>query len=276
MTTATKSAPTDLAAAAADINAAHRACETATRAAVTHALDAGRLLLAAKAALPHGAWLSWLRGNVSCSERTCQLYMRLAREWSAMAASKSATVAGLGLRELAALLAEPRSGGTDWRHEPDEWYSPPEIVEPARDLLGGFDLDPASCPDAQEVVDAAGYYTSGDDGLAQPWPGRVWCNPPYSLVDAFAAKLIGEYDAGRLIRAVLLTNASTDAAWFADLAARYPVLFTRGRVAFWRPDHPGESPRFGQALFGVGVDAAAFADAFAGLAYAPNAPRGDR
>lgn len=56
----------------------------------------------------------------------------------------------------------------------DEWLTPPAII----DALGPFDLDPAS-PIERPWPTAARHYTIEDDGLAQPWAGMVWCNPPY-------------------------------------------------------------------------------------------------
>lgn len=46
--------------------------------------------------------------------------------------------------------------------------------------LGEFDLDVASNP--RSLIRAARHYCleNGDDGLALPWAGRVWCNGPYS------------------------------------------------------------------------------------------------
>ena len=55
-----------------------------------------------------------------------------------------------------------------------EWYTPPEILDVARAVLGGFDLDPFSCAVANERVQAARFFTKEDDALKQEWFGRVW------------------------------------------------------------------------------------------------------
>lgn len=65
-----------------------------------------------------------------------------------------------------------------------EWWTPPEIVEPARLLFGGFDLDVASCLDANRIVQARSFYSAHDDGILdgdkrREWNADVvWCNPP--------------------------------------------------------------------------------------------------
>lgn len=78
-----------------------------------------------------------------------------------------------------------------------EHGSPPDIIEAARRVLGGIDLDPASSAVFNEFVKAERFYTKEDDGLSQPWSGRVFLNPPSGdngkLVKAFWERLTDEY-----------------------------------------------------------------------------------
>ena len=60
----------------------------------------------------------------------------------------------------------------------NEHPTPPEVVEPARRLLGRFDLDPASTPEINRTIGADKIFTIADDGLAQTWGGSVFLNPP--------------------------------------------------------------------------------------------------
>jgi hypothetical protein len=66
----------------------------------------GELLLEAKAQLPHGCWLPWLRRGFSLSERSARRYMGAGR--FAKTQAKSATVADLALSPSALYLV---SGG---------------------------------------------------------------------------------------------------------------------------------------------------------------------
>ena len=54
------------------------------------------------------------------------------------------------------------------------WLTPPAIVE----ALGDFDLDPCGAPN-HPLAAKTFLLENGDDGIRDPWVGRVWCNPPY-------------------------------------------------------------------------------------------------
>src|SRR6516165_10070829 len=64
---------------AARIRAEHTAVADALKDSLRHAITAGELLIVAKAQMPHGQWLSWLREHCAISERTEQFYMRVAK-----------------------------------------------------------------------------------------------------------------------------------------------------------------------------------------------------
>lgn len=59
-----------------------------------------------------------------------------------------------------------------------ERYTPTEFADAARKTLGRIDLDPASCEPANDIVQAARYYTREEDGLSRIWGGRVFLNAP--------------------------------------------------------------------------------------------------
>lgn len=147
----------------------------------------------------------------------------------------------------------------------DEWYTPRHVIEAARLVLGGIDLDPASCMTAQEVVQAGTYYTREQDGLSLPWFGRVWLNPPYSYpgVQDFTARLHAEYQSGTIDSGILLiNNTSVETAWCQRLLQHYPICIHRGRINFYRFGSDGTTPRYGSLVFYLGPDVARFTEVF--------------
>ncbi len=119
------------------------------------------------------------------------------------------------------------------RSDSDEWYTPPAYTAAAREVMGGIDLDPASCPLANLSVGADNIYTRNEDGLRYEWRGRVWLNPPYgNEKDRFVNHLLAEYEAGRVAEAVMCLNAhAVDTVWFQPLW-QFPCCFTHHRVMF--------------------------------------------
>lgn len=143
----------------------------------------------------------------------------------------------------------------------NEWYTPAEYIEAARGMMGAIDMDPASSTAAQEVVRADVFFTSDDDGLKQPWSGRVYLNPPYSqpAIFDFMQKLVDEWDAGNVSEAIALTHNYTDTRWFHVAAgAASAICFTRGRIGFLSPEGKRAAPTQGQAFFYFGKNTTRF------------------
>lgn len=149
-----------------------------------------------------------------------------------------------------------------------EYYSPPEWLAAARACMGGIDLDPASCELANQHVRAGRWHGREDDGLAQPWRGRVWLNPPYNRepMAAFVDKLLASPE---VEQAIVLGRSSLSCGWGqALLRAASAVCFPAKRAHFYRPGpngelvrHPGTPPG-SHVLVGVKVDSARFRSAF--------------
>ena len=150
----------------------------------------------------------------------------------------------------------------------NEWFTPAPILERSRAFLGEFDLDPASHAQAQESVKASRFFTIEDDGLAQEWHGRVWLNPPYAqpAIAQFCAKLIEEFQAGRVAEALLLTHNYTDTAWWQGVAAVASCFcFTSGRIRFVSPSGSLAAPTQGQVVSYLGDRAGEFREHFESL-----------
>ena len=111
------------------------------------------------------------------------------------------------------------------RAKKDEWLTPPEIIE----SLGVFDLDPCS-PIERPWDMAANHYTIEDDGLSQPWHGRVWCNPPYGRETGKWLNKCAEHG-----NATALIFARTETAdWQSHVWSKaHSVLFLFGRLYFY-------------------------------------------
>jgi len=140
---------------------------------------------------------------------------------------------------------EPPGGG-----KPD-WYTPPWVFE---QLDCGFTLDP--CHPAKRLfwVPAARIISLPDDGLALPWEGKVWLNPPYGRETPLWLDKLARHGEG-----IALVFARTDTQWFHDVMRNASaVLFMKDRVRFIDSYtmKEGGSPGCGSALIGYGKWAA--------------------
>lgn len=167
----------------------------------------------------------------------------------------------------AMLAAKQAMRATTYSHESLEYYTPAEFVEAAREVMGGIDLDPASCEEAQKVVRASRYYSDG--GLALTWSGRVFLNPPYSKTDGksnqglWSAKLADAYSSGEVAEGVLLVKAALGYVWFEHLFLHYPCAFVRERLSFTLSDGSSEGQsKQGTAFFYFGSNTRRFYTVF--------------
>jgi ParB family chromosome partitioning protein len=145
-----------------------------------------------------------------------------------------------------------------------EKYTPVEIVEAARVAMGGIDLDPASCATANEVVRAGRYYAREDDGLQQPWGGRVFLNHPFARGQnhLWIDKLVRQYLFGDIESACCITWANMPDGWMIPLL-QFPQCFPHKRVNYRLPDGAIQrgAPK-GSVITYLGLDPLRFADAF--------------
>ena len=158
---------------------------------------------------------------------------------------------------------------TMFSSESNEYYTPPKYIEAARELMGGIDVDPASCKAAQRTVKAGVYYTKDDDGLIKKWTGRVWLNPPYGKIKNksnqgyWGQQLLSRFKTGEVSEGVLLVRAAVGYRWFELLWDAMPVCFVRERISFVRKDgsSAGQSKQ-GSVLFYIGNNVTGFIHIF--------------
>ena len=152
----------------------------------------------------------------------------------------------------------------------NEWYTPKKYVDAARRVLGGIDLDPASCAYANETVQAERFYSVEDDGLTKEWRGRVWMNPPYNAesVVKFTEKFVDEYEAGHINEGIVLVNNATETSWFVNMVnVASAIVFPRGRIRYESSTRDSLAPLQGQAFLYFGENIDKFFEAFSEIGW---------
>ena len=162
-----------------------------------------------------------------------------------------------------------------------EWFTPPVYVNAAREVMGGIDLDPASCAAANAIIGAPTFYDRATDGLSRRWYGRIWLNPPYGKTGGYGSngdwnpragesnakvwteKLLDEWYSRRVSQAVLLVNAVPGQKWFRPLFD-FPICFTDHRIRFidGRTGAIQEQPTHSNAFVYLGTRPEQFAKLF--------------
>lgn len=122
------------------------------------------------------------------------------------------------------------------------WRTPKSLIEAIQSRFGVcFSLD--ACAENSAASKAPSYYSPSDDGLSLPWPGVVWCNPPYGkTISLWIEKAFNESRINADL-VVCLLPARTDTAYFHTHCIKGNVFLLRGRVRFESEDVPiGSAP----------------------------------
>jgi len=129
-------------------------------------------------------------------------------------------------------------------NEGDEWYTPKWLF----DALGiRFSIDVCAPLDRTfSSVPAERHFTIEDDGLAQPWEGTVWCNPPYSKAEPWARRMIHHGDG------LLLTHVPMNAGWCIDVWEACDAIRLFQAMEFVRPDGTSQRPAWWLQLAAFG------------------------
>lgn len=255
----------------------HTACQAAAASAVSHAIGAGRALVAAKSLVGYGNFGRWLAENFSqetgLTERTAQRYMKIAENVESLVEQFRAerpeeeptSVSELTEEQVlrghtitSALKAITDKGRRRKvtnrtvssrthvvRH--DEWLTPTEIIGAVECFLGPIHVDPCAAREHNNAL-AVVSYTVEDNGLGDAcvWSGTVFVNPgQLAEIAPWVKRALEFYEARTVYRAVLMLPAVTDAEWTAQLAS-FPRAFCQERpiVQCCRPeaDEVGKLP----------------------------------
>lgn len=153
-----------------------------------------------------------------------------------------------------------QTGKRGARDDIDDRGTDPALFAELSERFGGFTLDVAA---SSANAKCEHFYSIDDDGLFWPWHGKVWCNPPYSNLNAWVAKAQQEMAPGRLepeLIVMLVPASRTEQAWWQDHVEPYRdkagsplrVEFLRGRRRFVKAGAtgigPNERPPFGSCL----------------------------
>jgi len=120
-----------------------------------------------------------------------------------------------------------------------EWSTDPEVFAELSQRYGPFDLDPCA---THENHKCPRFFTKEQDGLAQPWTGRVFMNPPYGRAMGDWMRKAWEASRTTAELVVCLVPARVDTAWWHEYAIRGEIEFIRGRLRFGNLENTAPFP----------------------------------
>lgn len=119
-------------------------------------------------------------------------------------------------------------GPADVADTKDDWYTPPWLFTAAGII---FDLDVAAPVDpSRRTCPARAYLTPVENGLAVPWSGIIWCNPPYSNIGPWVTRFAAAGIHGMMLVPAVRSN------WIKILTKTSDAIDLVLTCAFGRPD----------------------------------------
>jgi hypothetical protein len=205
------------------------------REAVQHALRAGRALAAAKAQLPHGKWMAWLRTNFDRDIGTAARYMRLADNWHSTPNIQQSESIRQALRLIAEdgrqaelievqperrapeLDAEPRAPEPDEPDDTDE----PEIESQERPSIRKVSVEARKVSeDKRPKTPEAAAHDSWPDSVDEPGEMVLWyrVGESFAVADAddVAAAALQLHEPLAIVRMAVLAVAPKDMPYALD------------------------------------------------------------
>lgn len=114
-----------------------------------------------------------------------------------------------------------------------EHGTPSDIIEAARTVLGGIDLDPASDGTFNRLVQADTYFSERNNGFTKDWQGQVFLNPPGGCCDALGKRVVLERGVGWVYPKTgrkAPDHQSSMAAWWHKLSYEYQTYHTKTAI----------------------------------------------
>jgi phage N-6-adenine-methyltransferase len=118
--------------------------------------------------------------------------------------------------------------GVHFSSKSADWSTPQSLYDQL-DSEFGFELD--VCATAENAK-CERFYSLADNGLAQPWTGTCFCNPPYGAeISLWLAKARDSALAGATV--VALIPCRTDTKWWhSTVMAASEIRYLPGRLHF--------------------------------------------
>lgn len=149
-------------------------------------------------------------------------------EWQRMAAIPTEDfAAAVDEASQQGVVSRARVMAVHYSSSTPEWATPQDLFDTLNAEFA-FELDVCATP---ENAKCDRYYTAEQDGLAQPWEGVCWMNPPYGDgIGKWVQKARESAENGATV--VCLVPARVDTGWWWDNCWQGEVRFIRGRLKF--------------------------------------------